>query len=252
MGAGGETVLELRGLSAGYGDFAVVRDVNLTVNRGEIVALLGPNGTGKSTTLLTAAGELTPLAGEVRWLGEPITSPLHHRARRGLAFVPEERSVLMSMTVRDNLLLGIGKVDPAVALFPELEPLLPTRAGLLSGGEQQMLTLARALATNPVALLLDELSLGLAPLVVSRLFAALRTAADENGVAVVLVEQQARRALGVADRWHLMRRGAIVASGDSSDGIESIESIYLSDSRLDDADPGGTATRAHVAGIGRA
>lgn len=226
-------VLELRGLSAGYDDLAVVRDVDLTLAPGEIVALLGPNGVGKSTTLLTAAGELPALAGEVRWLGAPVTSPLHQRARQGLAFVPEERSVLMSMTVRDNLLLGAGKIAPAVALFPELEPLLPQRAGLLSGGEQQMLTLARALATKPVALLLDELSLGLAPLVVRRLFAALRTAADEDGVAVLLVEQQARRALGVADRWHLMRRGSIVASGDSSDGLEAVESMYLSDGHLD-------------------
>jgi branched-chain amino acid transport system ATP-binding protein len=244
-------VLELRGLSAGYDDLAVVRGIDLTVSRGEIVALLGPNGTGKSTTLLTCAGELPPLAGEVRWRGAPATGSLHQRARGGLAFVPEERSVLMSMTVRDNLLLGSGGIAPALALFPELEPLLPQRAGLLSGGEQQMLTLARALATKPVALLLDELSLGLAPLVVNRLFDALRAAADREGVAVLLVEQQARRALGVADRWYLMRRGSIVASGDSADGIEAVESRYLSDGRLDvpeapgDAEPDPSVPSLH-------
>lgn len=231
-------VLELRGLSAGYDDLAVVRGIDIAVHPGEIVALLGPNGAGKSTTLLTCAGELPPLAGEVRWRGAPITTPLHQRARDGMAFVPEERSVLMSMTVRDNLLLGSGGLAPAVALFPELEPLLPQRAGLLSGGEQQMLTLARALATRPTALLLDELSLGLAPLVVGRLFDALRTAADEQGVAVLLVEQQARRALGVADRWYLMRQGSIVAAGDSADGIETVESMYLTDGRLDVPDAG--------------
>ena len=226
-------ILELRGLSAGYDDLAVVRDIDLSVSRGEIVALLGPNGTGKSTTLLTCAGELPPLAGEVRWLGRPATAPLHQRARDGLAFVPEERSVLMSLTVRENLLLGSGGIAPALQLFPELEPLLTQRAGLLSGGEQQMLTLARALATRPKALLLDELSLGLAPLVTDRLFEALRHAADTQGVAVLLVEQQARRALSVADRWYLLRRGSIVASGDSADGLESITSVYLSDGSHD-------------------
>ncbi len=222
-------VLELRGLSAGYDDLAVVRDIDLKVMRGEIVALLGANGTGKSTTILTAAGELPPIGGEVRWRGTVTTAPLHVRARMGLAFVPEERSVLMGMSVRDNLLLGAGGVERAVELFPELDPLLATRAGLLSGGEQQMLSLARALAANPVALLLDELSLGLAPLVVDRLFAALRRAADQDGVAVLLVEQQARRAMAVADRWYLLRRGAVAASGNAADGIAAVESLYLGD-----------------------
>jgi len=228
-------VLELRGLSAGYDGLAVVRDINLTVMRGEIVALLGANGTGKSTTILTAAGELPPIGGEVRWRGSVTTAPLHVRARLGTAFVPEERSVLMGMSVRDNLLLGAGPLDRALELFPELEPLLATRAGLLSGGEQQMLTLARALAANPVALLLDELSLGLAPLVVDRLFAALRRAADQDGVAVLLVEQQARRAMAIADRWYLLRRGAVAAAGTAADGIAAVESLYFGD---------GTATGA--------
>ncbi|WP_433218330.1 ATP-binding cassette domain-containing protein [Dactylosporangium sp. CS-047395] len=222
-------VLELRGLSAGYDDLAVVRDVDLKVMRGEIVALLGANGTGKSTTILTAAGELPPIGGEVRWRGAVTTAPLHVRARMGMSFVPEERSVLMGMSVRDNLLLGPGRIERALELFPELEPLLATRAGLLSGGEQQMLALARALAANPVALLLDELSLGLAPLVVDRLFAALRRAADDDGVAVLLVEQQARRAMAVADRWYLLRRGAVAAAGDAADGIAAVESLYLGD-----------------------
>ena len=134
----------------------------------------------------------------------------------------------MGMTVRDNLLLGRGGVEGAVALFPELEPLLGRRAGLLSGGEQQILTLGRALAAGPKALLVDELSLGLAPLVVERLLAVLRRAADEQGIAVLLVEQQVRRALKVSDRWYLMRGGSIVAEGDKGVAPEEVERIFLS------------------------
>jgi branched-chain amino acid transport system ATP-binding protein len=217
------------GLDAGYGDAAVVRNLDLHVHAGEIVALLGPNGAGKSTTLLTLAGELPPLAGEVAWYGEPTTEPLHKRAARGLAFVPEDRSVLMSMSVRDNLLLGRGGVEGAVEVFPELGGLLDRRAGLLSGGEQQMLTLGRAIATEPKVLHVDELSLGLAPLVVERLLATLRRVADERHVAVVLVEQQVRRALSVSDRWYLMRNGAVVAQGDHQSSAESVEAAFLTD-----------------------
>jgi branched-chain amino acid transport system ATP-binding protein len=236
-----ERVLSVRGLDAGYGDVVVVRSLDLDVRAGEIVAVLGPNGSGKSTTLLTLAGELPALGGTVELWGEPTTEPLFRRARRGLGFVPEERSVLMAMSVRDNLLLGRGGVDGAVGLFPELEPLLDRRAGLLSGGEQQMLTLGRALAAEPTLLLVDELSLGLAPLVVDRLLAALRQAADDRRVAVLLVEQQVRRALDVADRWLLMRRGTVVAQGDHTTRPEEIERIYLSD----DDGPGGAAAGTH-------
>jgi len=222
-------VLEARGLVAGYGEAAVVNGVDLTVGVGEIVALFGPNGAGKSTTLLTLAGELPPLGGEVLWRGERSGAPLHKRARQGLALVPEERSVLMSMSVRDNLLLGSGGIAPAVELFPELGELLGRRAGLLSGGEQQMLTLARALASSPVAMLIDELSLGLGPLIVDRLLSRLTEVARSRGVAVLLVEQQARRAMKVADRWYLMRNGSVVASGDSTSGVQALEEAYLAD-----------------------
>jgi branched-chain amino acid transport system ATP-binding protein len=224
-------VLEVSGLSAGYHGSAVVRGVDLRVRAGEVVALFGPNGAGKSTTLRTLAGELDALAGTVAWSGRSLEGPLHVRAGRGLAFVPEERSVLMSMSVRDNLRLGRGGVDAALDIFPELKPLLARRAGLLSGGEQQMLALGRALSMRPRILMVDELSLGLAPLAVERLLAAVKDAASIQGIAVLLVEQQARRALGVADRWYLMRRGGIAAEGESGvGGIEKLEAAYLAGS----------------------
>jgi branched-chain amino acid transport system ATP-binding protein len=232
------TLLRATGLVAGYGDLAVVHGVDLHVAPGEIVALLGPNGAGKSTTLLTLAGDLPPLGGVVEWRGAAARPGLHRRAQEGLGFVSEERSVFMSMSVRDNLLLGAGGVEPAVALFPELGALLGRRAGLLSGGEQQMLTLARALARQPKVLLADELSLGLGPMVVDRLLAAIQDAVRARGIGVLLVEQQVRRALQVADRWYLMRRGTVVASGTAADGVAGIEAAYLADDdRADDAPP---------------
>ena len=220
-------VLEARQLTAGYGELAAVRDVDLSLERGEIVAMLGPNGAGKTTTLLALAGVLRPLSGEVIWQGRRTRAPLHRRARAGLAFVPEQRSVLMRMSTRDNLRLGRGGVEHALELFPELEPLLGRRAGLLSGGEQQILTLARALASRPAALLVDELSLGLAPLIVDRLLEALRDVAHEQKVAILLVEQHARRALDVADRWYVLRQGSIVDQGDSANAARALESASL-------------------------
>ena len=220
-------ILEARQLTAGYGQLAAVRDVDLSLGEGEIVAMLGPNGAGKTTTLLTLAGVLRPLGGQVLWKGEPTKAPLHRRARAGLALVPEQRSVLMRMSTRDNLRLGKGGVEPALALFPELEPLLGRRAGLLSGGEQQMLTLARALASRPSVLLVDELSLGLAPIIVDRLLEALRRVAREQGVAVLLVEQHARRAVQLADRWYVLRQGTVVDEGDSSSAARALEAASL-------------------------
>ena len=222
----GELVLELDHVTAGYGDLAAVRDVSLSVHAGEVVALFGPNGAGKTTTILATVGVLPTMAGTIRWRQQPARRRLHQLARDGLAFVPEERSVISRLSARDNLRLGRGSVAAAVAAFPELEPHLDRKAGLLSGGQQQMLTLGRALAGDPVALVVDELSLGLAPLVVDRLLAAIRSAADRTGVAVLLVEQQARRALSVADRWYLLHNGTVTAHSESADAGQ-LEAAYV-------------------------
>jgi branched-chain amino acid transport system ATP-binding protein len=224
------TLIEARGLSAGYGSMAVVRELDVRVDAGEVVALIGANGAGKTTTLLTLAGELAPLAGEVRFLGQPTRAPMHARCRKGLGYVTEERSVIMDMTVADNLKLAA--VAPAVAFgyFPALEAIMGRKAGLCSGGEQQMLSLARALGREPKVLLADELSLGLAPLVVASLLRAVRQAADERGVGVLLVEQHVRKALEIADRVYVMERGRIVLSGTVEEvrgQLDRIEAAYL-------------------------
>lgn len=227
----GEPVLEAAGLAVGYGPIPVVDSLDLVVRAGEMVALLGANGAGKTTVLLALAGELKPSAGDVRLLGESTTSPLHVRSRRGLAFVTEEKSVIFGLTVTENLRLGRGDLDVAFGLFPELVPLRNNKAGLLSGGEQQILTLARVLSRRPAVIMADELSLGLAPLVVERLVHALREAASE-GIAVLLVEQQIRTALNACDRAYVLRRGQLVLEGTTTEllgRIDEIESMYLSD-----------------------
>jgi branched-chain amino acid transport system ATP-binding protein len=222
-------LLEARNVSAGYGTVEIVRDLRLEVCAGEVVALLGANGAGKTTTLLTLAGELDPLGGEVLLNGTSATAPLYKRARKGMAFVTEERSIFPNLTTRQNL--GVGRADPAkvAELFPELTPLMSRRAGLLSGGEQQMLTLGRALAREPQLLLADELSLGLAPKTVTRLLRAVRAAADA-GVGALLVEQYVHRVLAIADRVYLLHQGRIKFSGTGAEAranIHEIQAAYL-------------------------
>jgi branched-chain amino acid transport system ATP-binding protein len=220
----GVPVLAARSLAAGYGHIKVLHDVSIELHAGELVTLLGANGAGKTTTLLALAGELSSSGGEILWSGEPMRGPLHARAKLGLSLVPEERSVFADLSVQDNLRLGRGAPAVALEMFPELKPLLKRRAGLLSGGEQQMLTLARALAAEPKALLVDELSLGLAPLVVERLLKHLRELADQ-GLAILVVEQQVRNALSFADRAVVMRRGRIVLEGAAADLGERMDEV---------------------------
>jgi branched-chain amino acid transport system ATP-binding protein len=226
----GDVVVEARGLTAGYGGTPAVHGLDLEVRAGEVVALLGANGAGKTTTLLALAGEVPTISGTVAFHGDSRRRRLHQRARSGLGFLTEERCVFMELTGWQNLKLGRGRADKALEFFPELEEHLFKKVGLLSGGQQQMLALGRVLASEPRVLLADELSLGLAPLVVERLLAAVRRAADA-GVAVVLVEQHVRQALAIADRVQVLRRGRVVMSGDAADlrdDAEGIAAHYLS------------------------
>lgn len=221
-------VLEARDVHAGYGRVTVVRDLNLRVQAGEVVALLGRNGAGKTTALLTLAGAIRPFSGEVRFLGEPDKSSLGGRARRGLGLMTDDRSIFFGLSVRENLRLARGTAD-VLSLFPELARLLDRPAGLLSGGEQQMLGLAAVLSREPKLLLIDELSFGLAPRIVQRLMKAVRQAAD-TGTAVVLVEQFARLALDVADRAYVLVNGRVGSAGTTDElraNIGELESNYL-------------------------
>lgn len=220
--------METRDVHAGYGDVSVVRDLNISVSSGEIVALLGRNGAGKTTSLLTLAGALRPLSGEIRFLGASDRSSLAGRARRGLGLITDDRSIFFGLTVRENLRLARGN-DDGLALFPELERLLDRPAGLLSGGEQQMLGLAAVLAREPKLLLIDELSFGLAPVIVQRLIGAVREAAS-GGTAIILVEQFARLALDVADRAYVLVNGRVAREGTTAElgaNVTDLESNYL-------------------------
>ncbi|WP_018638111.1 ABC transporter ATP-binding protein [Parafrankia elaeagni] len=228
--SGSTPAIEARGLAAGYGRVPVLRDINLAVRPGEVVALLGPNGAGKTTLLRTLAGYRRPTSGQVRLFGEPCNRvPVHRRARQGVSFMGEERHIFPGLTVRQSLRLVRGGPE-SIELFPALARRSRYRAALLSGGEQQMLALALALARAPRLLLIDELSLGLAPLVRERLLDTVRATAD-RGVAVLVIEQNARAVLSRADRAYVMRRGEIVDEGTASRWLADLDGLaarYLS------------------------
>ncbi len=245
-GNGATPLIDIRDLSSGYAGIPVVRGVNLQVRPGEVVALLGPNGAGKTTTLLTVSGIVKVLSGSVTVLGHEIKYGAPYKmAKVGLAHVPEDRSLFFGLTVRENLKLGLRGsrkeqsegYDRVLELLPALRPLMERRAGLLSGGEQQMLAVGRALVSNPKVLMVDEMSLGLAPIIVERLLPIMRDVADRTGIGVLLVEQHIHMALKVADYAHVLNHGEIVLSGagrELAGRRDLLEASYLGDTVLEE------------------
>jgi branched-chain amino acid transport system ATP-binding protein len=229
----GSPLLDVSGLRAGYDGGEVLCGVDLSVGPGEVVALLGANGAGKTTTLLAVSGLVPAMSGGIEVLGRSIrptrrarTTRVVELARAGLAHVPEDRALFFDLTVSENLRLGRRSsrsggthddVERTLELFPALGRILDRRAGLLSGGEQQMLALARALVSRPRLLLVDELSLGLAPIIVEELLPVLRTVAESSGAGVLLVEQHVQLALAVSDHAYLLRRGRVVVEGPAAE-----------------------------------
>ena len=232
-------VLELQNVSSFYGPIQALRDVSIEVPENEIVTLIGANGAGKSTLMMTIFGQPKAKMGRVLYYGEDITAlPSYQIARKGIAQSPEGRRIFPRMSVEENLLMGAQVVNYAdydtnlkkmFALFPRLEERFAQRAGTLSGGEQQMLAIARALMSKPKLLLLDEPSLGLAPLVIKQIFGAIRDLNRETGLTVLLVEQNANQALRLANRAYVLVNGVLTMQGTGAELLAKpeIKAAYL-------------------------
>lgn len=232
-------LLEIRNLTVHYGGIEALRGINLTIAEGETVCLIGANGAGKTTTLRAIAGLITPSAGEIILAGNPLNSyPIHERVKMGMALVPEGRGVFPRLSVEENLLMGGYLITDAARiraglkhaynLFPRLAERATQKAGTLSGGEQQMLAIARALMSQPRVLLLDEPSMGLAPILVQKIFFTLKKIAQE-GVTLLLVEQNARLALATSQRGYVLEGGIITLMDDAAALLinKRVEAAYL-------------------------
>jgi branched-chain amino acid transport system ATP-binding protein len=234
-----KSMLEVRGVATFYGAIQALHGVDLDVAKGEVVTLIGANGAGKSTLLMTICGSPRARAGSIRLEGEEISQlPTHEIVRRGVAQVPEGRRIFPRMTVYENLQMGAIMADPAhfqgdidrvFAMFPRLAERREQRGGTLSGGEQQMLAIGRALMSRPRLLLLDEPSLGLAPLIVRQIFDAIARIAREEGMTIFLVEQNAFHALRLADRGYVLVNGRVRLSGTGKELLanQEVRAAYL-------------------------
>ncbi|AAF10610.1 ABC transporter ATP-binding protein [Deinococcus radiodurans] len=240
--AGGTPVLELQNVHSYYGQIEALKGLNMTVNEGEIVALIGGNGAGKTTTLRTISGMMKPKTGSVTYLGQNVTGvPSHQLIGRGMAHVPEGRRIFPQMTVRENLEVGAytvndkaainARIEEGFELFPRLRERESQLGGTMSGGEQQMLAIARALMIAPKVLLLDEPSMGLSPLFVENIFSIIERLNKERGTTILLVEQNASMALAIADRAYVLQTGEIKLSGNAQDIArdETVRKAYLGD-----------------------
>ena len=229
------TLLSVEAIHAHYGKSHVLQGVSLHVGDGELVTLLGRNGAGKTTTLKSIAGVMQPTQGQIRFGGEPVHRLATHLvAQRGICLVPEHRGIFKLLTVEENLLLGLRKKSPwqladIYRIFPRLKERRTNGGGQLSGGEQQMLAIGRALMGRPRLLLLDEPSFGLAPLVVKGIFEIMRRINREEGVSILLVEQNARLALDLADSAYLLETGRVVLCGTAAEmrGNDAVRKAYL-------------------------
>lgn len=239
MTSGGQAILEIEDLSVNYGVISAVKQMHLQIWRGEIVALIGTNGSGKTSALRSISGLNKNIQGQIRFEGKEITKlEAHQIVERGISQVPEGRGVFPDLTVLENLKLGAyvrkdkggiaADIQSMFELFPRLEERRKQLAGTMSGGEQQMLAIARALMARPKLLLLDEPSMGLAPLIVKEIFAAIRKV-NEEGVSVLLVEQNAKMALATAHRGYVMETGSIVVEGEAAElrNNDVVKSVYL-------------------------
>jgi branched-chain amino acid transport system ATP-binding protein len=231
-----EPLLSAQGLTAGYNGVPAVRDLDLEVGEGEVVSLLGPNGAGKTTTLLALVGLVPAMSGTVTALGDRVTHRRPHLlARKGVRLVPDDRGIFYGLSVRDHLRLARRGADAArqaavLERFPALADLRSRRVGFLSGGEQQMLAIATALLAAPKVLMVDEMSLGLAPKIVQDMLPAIRDLARAEGIAVLLVEQHVELALAVSDRAVVLNHGRVVLAGDAADllaGRDRLEAAYF-------------------------